>query len=108
MNSTNLGAIAIVVGIVTALAFLAFYRPVSASEQASYGTQCARWIGEEFGEGARGTIIDSWRKRGDLVFVIAVPDRRNSYSQILPCVVSPSTGSMVKPSAFDQSWRKGI
>lgn len=80
--------------------------PVSASERDRYGERCRAWITEEYGEGRTGRLGDDWRRRGRIVFEILIPDReRPTTSNVFLCVYDPSAHRMLKPSAWDTSWR---
>lgn len=80
------------------------FGPIPASTKEHYGEECADWLSEKYGNGKPATVIDVWRKRGKIVFEISIPDEDQSTSVLL-CVVTTSTGRMLKPSIYDFTWR---
>lgn len=80
---------------------------ISSSDASSYGDECSTWISKNYGDGRTAKVFDSWKKRGNMVFEIGVTQADNpSMASMYLCVVDPSKGTMMKPSAFDQSWSK--
>jgi len=66
---------------------------------------CAKWIGKEYGNGQPAIMQDAWSKNRRLVFQMSVPDTATK-STLYLCVVDTERGTMIKPSAFDQSWNR--
>lgn len=89
--------------IVGAVAYI--YRPVSWSDRVDYGIPCQDWIRAEFNDGRSTSIRDAWRKRGHLVFEILAARESGNVASVYLCVINPKTGDLLKPSAFDTSWR---
>lgn len=80
---------------------------ISPSDARSYGRECTDWISKNYGDGRKSEVFDSWKKRGNIVFEVGVPKEDNpSMASMYLCVVDPSKGTIMKPSAFDQSWNK--
>ena len=80
---------------------------ISPGDASSYGDECSTWISKNYGDGRTARVFGSWKKRGNMVFEIGVTQADNpSMASMYLCVVDPSKGTMMKPSAFDQSWNK--
>lgn len=77
---------------------------VSSADYGRYGPQCADWLSEKFGDGRKPRVIDAWKRKGRIVFEIAIP-KQDGDASIMLCVIDKASGTMIKPSLFDQSWR---
>jgi hypothetical protein len=102
----------IVIVVLVGLALLVWFKPdVSLSKYSEadvkrYGVECGNWIGDEYGNGQPARVSDVWNKGENLVFEVLVPKESSTSSSVFLCVVDPAKGSMIKPSAFDNSWNR--
>lgn len=100
MKWVALAVVALVAGLVVMQK-----RQISDDQVATYGGACETWISDEFHDGGETRLLEGWRKGGDLVFEVGLI-RDEGGMEIMPCVVDPKAGTLRKPSAFDQSWRR--
>jgi hypothetical protein len=80
--------------------------PVSAGDRARYEEECRDWISEEFAGGATAEVVASWKRRGQPVFQVATRSLGGTSRSLYLCVVDKRSNIMLKPSAFDTSWRR--
>lgn len=98
-----------VIGLAAVAGWFAYqqWRPVSDDERHRYGGSCRDWITEEYGNGRQGWLGEGWRRNGRIVFEILIPQAdRPATASVFLCVYDPSTHNMLKPSAWDNSWRR--
>ena len=91
--------------ILAAAALWYFTTHISTADALRYGEQCKKWISKEFEEGGETLVGGHWKKKGKMVFEILAPKVGTNSSSLYLCVVDKSKGTMLKPSAFDASWR---
>lgn len=83
----------------------AYFFYVSPESAKTYGKACTDWLSAEVGHGRPAQILDQWKRRGRIVFEVAIQKDTGSSASVYLCVVDPASGTMLKPGAFDPSWR---
>lgn len=69
------------------------------------GEECSKWLKSEFQNTESARTGDHWTKRGNLVFEVLLMRSGETSEEIHLCIVDTENGRLMKPSAFDQSWR---
>lgn len=100
----------IISGLLLASGWYILSGPVSAADKRRYSPICEKWISDTMVDGGATQTVDTWKRRGRLVFAI-VGDRTDRTGRVTKdislCVVDKRAGTMIKPSVFElSSWRK--
>lgn len=78
---------------------------ISAADAAAYRAACEKWISQEFADGRATEAGKPWKRHGKIVFQVFAAREEGALKDGFLCVVDPAEGTLLKPSAFDASWR---